>query len=212
MDDFIIDKKNITWKAKPEEKCEGGSDLYAVYPDNTDFMIDKPDVSSVRDSNRKYRVFLETEYLEELYEEITVFISANKTITIDAMFPRGIDVAVSNKCTFVIPIDYPLVPPFVYINDMLYMNIINCCHLERVKVIVAKYVKTYRRYLNCISCGCVLKRENWKSGRMFSDIFSEWALIRKMKKVVGYELALEDLMISRGLEDINITCMLEYLV
>jgi len=119
---------------------------------------------------------------------------------------------VPQKMTFVIPPEYPLVPPFVYINDVLYLNIINCCHLERVKGIVGKYVKTYRPFLNCVSCACLLKRENWRIETMFSDIFSEWDVIRRLKGIVGYELALEDIMIHWGLEYVNVLSILEYLI
>lgn len=197
---------------------------------------------------RRQRLFLEIEYLEELYEEISIFISRDKTITIDVSLPkrieevikkpsgkfekmpilaicRGIDSVIEErkvkkdvfhnipeKMTFVIPADYPLVPPFVYINDNLYLNIINCCHLERVKDIVGKYVKTYRPFLNCLSCACLLKRENWNTVTMFSDIFLEWHMIRRLKEIVGYELVLEDIMIHRGLEYFHILCILEYLI
>jgi hypothetical protein len=117
-----------------------------------------------------------------------------------------------DKFTFVIPREYPLVPPFVYINNVAYMNIINCCHLERVKMVVSKYVKTYRPYLNCISCGSCVAMKNWKKNTMFSNIFSEWEMIRRMKKIVGYELALEELMIYRDLEYENILHIMDYLV
>ena len=210
-DDFIIDKNKIIWKPPP--KPDNNPDLYQVYPIPEDFIIEKTDVCSVDDSvkmsNRTYRIFLETEYLEELYEEINIFISANKATTIEAMIPKY-DTNLP-KFTCVIPVHYPLVPPFVYMNDVLYMNIIHCCHLERVKLIVAKYSMSYRKYINCISCGCVLKNGNWNQKTMFSDVFSEWETIRGMKRIVGYELALEDLMIYRDLENYNIFHIMEYL-
>jgi hypothetical protein len=46
---------------------------------------------------------------------------------------------------------------------------------------------------------------------MFSHILLEWWGVKKMKRIVGYELALEDLMIYRGLEYIHIVCIMEYL-
>ena len=209
--DFIYDKRG---RVLLEEKCENNPDLYDVYSNRDEFTGDLLAVELIKGSkkmsNRKYRVFLETEYLEGLYEEIAVFISANKTITIEAMFSKGCE-NLPNKFTCVIPIEYPLVPPFVYMNDVLYMSLINCCHLERVKVIVSKYSRSYRGYLNCISCASVLKRENWRCETMFSHIFLEWGRIREMKRIVGYELALEDLMIYRGLEYIHIVCIMEYL-
>ena len=207
--DFTGNKTDIKW-----QKEENNPELYLVYPDNPDFMIDKKDICFAgnygKNTKRKYRMFLETEYLEELYEEITIFISANKAITIEAMFPKGCQNQ-PNKFTCVIPVNYPLVFPFFYMNDVLYMNRIYCCHLERVKIIVAKYTMDYRKYMNCISCACVLKNENWKSDTMFSDIFSEWDRIRILKRIVGYELALEDLMIYRDLEYCNIIHIMEYL-
>jgi hypothetical protein len=39
----------------------------------------------------------------------------------------------------------------------------------------------------------------------------EWGRIKKMKRIVGYELALEDLMIYRRLEIYNIISIMEYL-
>lgn len=165
----------------------------------------------VKMSNRKYRIFLETEYLEELYQEINIFFSANKAITLEAISPKGYEKQ-PNKLTCVIPIEYPLVPPIIYMNDKLYMNHIYCCHLERVKIIISKYSMSYKKYMNCISCACVLNNGNWNEKIMFSNIFSEWDKIRRMKKIVGYELALEDLMIYRDLDYCNIIHIMEYLL
>lgn len=195
---------------------------------------------------RRQRIFLEIEYLEEFYEEISVFISPNKSITIDVALPKRIEEAIKKpsgkfekmpilvicrgidsiiqerkvkrdvfydipeKMTFVIPPEYPLVPPFVYINDNLYLNIINCCHLERVKNVVGKYVRTYRPFLNCMSCASYLKRENWKSDIMFSDIFIEWGIIKKFKEIVKYELVLEEIMMYKQIEYVNVLNILEY--
>ena len=208
-DDFIIDKNNIIWK--PQPKPDNNPDLYQVYPKNDDFTIEKTDVCPVdKMSNRTYRIFLETEYLENLYEEINIFISANKATTIEAMIPKNETNLPKLTCVF--PIHYPLVPPFVYMNDVLYMNIIHCCHLERVKFIVAKYSMSYRKYINCISCGSVLKNGNWNQKTMFSDVFTEWEKIQEMKIIVGYELALDDLILYRDLDYYNFIHIMEYLV
>jgi hypothetical protein len=208
-DDFIIDKNNIIWK--PQPKPDNNPDLYQVYPKNDDFTIEKTDVCPVdKMSNRTYRIFLETEYLENLYEEINIFISANKATTIEAMIPKNETNLPKFTCVF--PVHYPLVPPFVYMNDVLYMNIIHCCHLERVKFIVAKYSMSYRKYINCISCGSVLKNGNWNQKTMFSDVFTEWEKIQEMKIIVGYELALDDLILYRDLDYYNFIHIMEYLV
>lgn len=208
---------------------------------------------------KKYRIFLEMEYLEELYEDISLIISSNKIVTIDAILPknniiveekplveekpqifekmpilamcRGIDSVIQErerekakneivrierrytpeKITFVIPVNYPREPPYVYINDIPYMNIINCCHLERVKFYIGKYIKTYRPFLNCVSCACCIKKENWNNLTMFSDIFYEWKIVQMLKEVVKYELILDELMDYKGLEYATVLCILEYM-
>jgi hypothetical protein len=192
-------------------KIEWETNLYDVYPKNDDFVVDTPfrAYTHKKMSNRKYRVFLETEYLEGLYQEISIFMTANNEITIEATTAK--DGRNIPNMTYLIPIEYPLVPPFVYMNNVLYTSKIYCCHLERVKWIVAKYYECYRKYTNCISCACVVKSGNWKQTNRFSDIFSEWDQIRKMKLLVGYELALEDLMIYRDLEDETVNSIIEYL-
>ena len=211
-DNFIVDKTNINENIKWE------NNLYDVYPKNDEFVVNTPfvmkdDDPSVQEpykytkiSNRKYRIFLETEYLEGLYQELSIFMTANKAITIEAT--SGLNLP---NMICIIPIEYPSVPPFVYMNNVLYMNKIYCCHLERVKIIVAKYSNSYREYTNCISCACILKNGNWKKTHMFSDIFIEWCQIRRMKRIVGYELALDDLMVHRDLEYYNVIHIMEYL-
>lgn len=211
-DNFIVDKTNINENIKWE------NNLYDVYPKNDEFVVNTPfvmkdDDHSVQEpykytkiSNRKYRIFLETEYLEGLYQELSIFMTANKAITIEATSGLNLPNMIS-----IIPIEYPSVPPFVYMNNVLYMNKIYCCHLERVKIIVAKYSNSYREYTNCISCACILKNGNWKKTHMFSDIFIEWCQIRRMKRIVGYELALDDLMVHRELEYYNVMHIMEYL-
>ena len=211
-DNFIVDKTNINENIKWE------TNLYDVYPKNDDFIVNTPFVMKDEDpslqepykytkiSNRKYRIFLETEYLEGLYQELSIFMTANKVITIEAT--SGLNLP---NMICIIPIEYPSVPPFVYMNNVLYMNKIYCCHLERVKIIVAKYSNSYREYTNCISCACILKNGNWKKTHMFSDIFIEWCQIRRMKRIVGYELALDDLMVHRDLEYYNVIHIMEYL-
>ena len=211
-DNFIVDKTNINENIKWE------TNLYDVYPKNDDFIVNTPFVMKDEDpslqepykytkiSNRKYRIFLETEYLEGLYQELSIFMTANKAITIEAT--SGLNLP---NMICIIPIEYPSVPPFVYMNNVLYMNKIYCCHLERVKIIVAKYSNSYREYTNCISCACILKNGNWKKTHMFSDIFIEWCQIRRMKRIVGYELALDDLMVHRDLEYYNVIHIMEYL-
>ena len=211
-DNFIVDKTNINENIKWE------NNLYDVYPKNDEFVVNTPfvmkdDDPSVQEpykytkiSNRKYRIFLETEYLEGLYQELSIFMTANKAITIEAT--SGLNLP---NMICIIPIEYPSVPPFVYMNNVLYMNKIYCCHLERVKIIIAKYSNSYREYTNCISCACILKNGNWKKTHMFSDIFIEWCQIRRMKRIVGYELALDDLMVHRDLEYYNVIHIMEYL-
>ena len=208
-DNFIVDKPNIN------QKIEWETNLYDVYPKNDDFIMDAQSIranlstnmcSQVKMSNRKYRIFLETEYLEGLYQELSIFMTANKVITIEAT--SGLNLP---NMICIIPIEYPSVPPFVYMNNVLYMNKIYCCHLERVKIIIAKYSNSYREYTNCISCACILKNGNWKKTHMFSDIFIEWCQIRRMKRIVGYELALDDLMVHRDLEYYNVIHIMEYL-
>ena len=214
-DNFIVYKTNIN------QIIEWETNLYDVYPKNDDFLVDTP--FRIKDaqpsvqqpyrytkmSNRKYRIFLETEYLEGLYQEISIFMTANKAITMEATTAK--DGRNIPNMTYLIPIEYPLVPPFVYMNNVLYMSKIHCCHLERVKWIVGKYYGSYRKYMNCISCACVVKSGNWKETNSFSDIFSEWDQIRKMKRLVGYELGLDDLMIYRDLEYETIIHIMEYL-
>jgi hypothetical protein len=198
---------------------EWETNLYDVYPKNDDFLVDTPFRIKDADpsvqqpyrytkmSNRKYRIFLETEYLEGLYQEISIFMTANKAITMEAT--SGVNLP---NMTCIIPVEYPLVPPFVYMNNVLYMNKIYCCHLERVKLITLKYSKSYRNYTNCISCACILKNGNWKEKTMFSDILSEWRQIKRMKRIVGYELALDDLILYRDLDYYNFIHIMEYLV
>jgi len=161
-----------------------------------------------RTARKKHIIFLETNYLEHYFEETTIFIISNQTMTIDAMFLKNGN---RDKYTFVIPIEYPLVPPYVFINDVPYMNLIKCCHLERVKLIIGKYTRYYRPFLNCISCASFVNAKNWDEKTRFSDIFLEWFYIRHMKQIVSYELGLDSLRLARPLESDIIGCIMEYL-
>ena len=161
-----------------------------------------------RNARKKHIIFLETNYLEHYFEETTIFIISNQTMTIDAMFLKNGN---RDKYTFVIPIEYPFVPPYVFINDVPYMNLIKCCHLERVKLILGKYTRYYRPFLNCISCASFVNPKNWDEKTRFSDIFLEWFYIRHMKQIVSYELGLDSLRLARGLEYYIMVCIMEYL-
>jgi len=238
--------------------------LYDIFPTNKRLFFENNERPPIWNhvSLKKHRVFFEIEYLEGLYEEVSIVFSSNHVITIDAFLPRKVlnivhNIPLSNtsllgpsnkgnmygkmpilsmcngisqvirdrvlhndqtdkmslpqKLTAVIPSKYPMEPPYIYFNDVPYLNIVHCCHLERVKQIVGKYTNMYRPYLNCLSCACCVKRENWKSESLFSDIFYEWGVIRRMKQTVSYEIVLEELMLMKGIEYINIVHILEYI-
>jgi hypothetical protein len=239
--------------------------LYDLFPIHKSIFFDKnerPEPLWNHVALKKHRIFFEIEYLERLYEEVSMTISSNHVITIDAFLPRKVlaiidTIPLSNtsllgpsnkdyiygkmpilsmcngitqvvrdrilrndqtdkmflpeKFTAVIPSRYPMEPPYIYFNDIPYLTIVHCCRLERVKQIIAKYTNMYRPYLNCLSCACCVKRENWKSEYLFSDIFYEWGVIRRMKQTVSYEIVLEELMLMKGIEYANIAHILEYL-
>jgi len=250
----------------------------------------------------KQRIFLETEYLEKYYEDITLIISPNKTITLDAFskrkiikkqdkqdkknkqdkkdprtnqsneykthdkqyykkMPMNIDrikgeikdqnknhiISQKNNCqilekreqekreeygyekrddglgdgyekrddglgdgdkkdglgdgdnenpekiTFVLQSDYPETPPHLYVNDIPYVNVINCCKLSRIKEAVKKYTSVYRPYANCISCGSILTQVNWSTKIRFSNILAENIKIKKMKRIIKYDIAITEI-------------------
>lgn len=238
--------------------------LYDIFPTNKRLFFENNERPPIWNhvSLKKHRVFFEIEYLEGLYEEVSMLITSNHVITIDAFIPRkvlnkpdttplskpsllgpsnkgniygkmpilsmcnGITQVIRNrvehsspsqiplpdKLTVVFPTKYPAEPPYVYFNDIPYLNIVHCCHLERVKQIVGKHTNMYRSFLNCISCACCTKRENWKSDTLFSDIFYEWGIVRRMKQTVSYEIVLEELRRMKGIDYINIVFILEFLI
>lgn len=97
------------------------------------------------------------------------------------------------KITFVLQTDYPETPPHLYVNDIPYVNVINCCKLSRIKETVKKYTNAYRSYENCISCGSILTQENWSPKTRFSHILAENRKIANMKRIIKYDMAISEL-------------------
>jgi len=94
-----------------------------------------------------------------------------------------------------IPPKYPELPPDLYINDIPYINCINCCNLERIKQTTLKYLLG-----NCISCMTIMKPGMWKNNMTFIDILLEIDKYDKFKKIVKYDILLEELMETWELE------------
>jgi hypothetical protein len=155
----------------------------------------------------KNRLFLEIEYLELFYETISLSVSIENTFTITAenlkkrktpLFTpviKRIRLVLPNKLELRIPSEYPDFPPDLYINDIPYINLINCCNLERIKRTLKKFFIS-----NCISCMTIMKPEMWKNNMMLSDILLEIDKNTKIKKIVKYDILLEELMRTRRLE------------
>jgi hypothetical protein len=155
----------------------------------------------------KNQLFLEIEYLELFYENISLSVSIENTFTIIAENPKirktplftcfikKIQLVLPNKLELKIPLEYPELPPDLYINDIPYINVINCCNLERVKRTIKKFYLS-----NCISCTTIMKHNMWKNNMLLSDILLEIDKINKIKKIVKYDILLEELMRTRGLE------------
>ena len=200
---------------------------------------------------RRYRLFMETEYLEDYYEDISMFISPDKTVTIEATLPKKIQsshekedtgshplqrmsifafckgilpskndppkeppkesVILPEKLIMVFPSEYPKAPFYLYINDVLYTKKIHCCHLERVKQSVGKYTKSYRPFVNCVSCACTLHKTNWRPNTYLSDILNEYAIIQQLKEIVKYDILLGELMNVKQLDYSIIVWIMEYL-
>jgi hypothetical protein len=97
------------------------------------------------------------------------------------------------KITFVLQSDYPETPPHLYVNDIPYVNVINCCKLSRIKEAVKKYTNAYRPYANCISCGSILTQVNWSTKIRFSNILAENIKIKKMKRIIKYDIAITEI-------------------
>jgi hypothetical protein len=170
---------------------------------------------------QKQAIFAEIEYLERYYESIVLFMTPQ--ITIDATVPKRESMVskkkevfpwfkplkreqstetafyLPEKMTFVLSPQYPYMTPYVYINEIPYLQKINCCHLERVKQIVYKYTPAYRNHLHCISCGSVMKY--WRSSYRFSDIIDELQLIHRYKEIAKYEIVLGELIYHKELEE-----------
>jgi hypothetical protein len=116
------------------------------------------------------------------------------------------------RMTFVVPPEYPVVPPYLYINNVLYLHLINCCHLGNIKQIVGKYTSQYREYKNCISCATIVSPNNWRAHIRFSDMIDEIREIRQIKRVVKYDLILEEIMIHKQLEYSTVVYILDFLI
>jgi hypothetical protein len=155
----------------------------------------------------KNRLFLEIEYLELFYENISVSVSVENTFIISAEIPKKrkkslftpvikrIHLILPNKLEIKIPAGYPSLPPDLYINEIPYINFINCCNLERIKRTIKKYFLS-----NCISCTTIMKPNIWKNNMTLSDILLEIDKNEKIKKIVKYDILLEELMRTWGLE------------
>jgi hypothetical protein len=155
----------------------------------------------------KNRLFLEIEYLELFYENISVSVSIENTFIIIAEIPKkikrplftnvikGFQFILPNKLEIKIPSEYPDVPPDLYINNIQYINLINCCNLKRVKNSIKKFYLS-----NCISCMTLMRTDIWKNNMMISDILLEINKNDKIKKMVKYDILLEELMRTKKLE------------
>ena len=202
---------------------------------------------------RRHHVFMETEYLEEHYEDVSLFLSPNKTATIEAFQPKSVLMTTEppeppepsnsypkgrmpifsfcrglpltetsepvvettcdmpNKITVVFPAEHPQEPFYLYIDDVLYTKKIHCCHLDRVKQTVGKYIKSYRRFFNCISCGCVLHKTNWTPDTHVSDIIKHHRWLQQFKETIKYDILLEELAKAKHLDTTIVVWILEFL-
>jgi hypothetical protein len=251
--------QHITKKYKKEKYKQDS--LYDIYASrfHREILPKKLEVPSstiytetfqIKRTLRRHRLFMETEYLEDYYEEISMFISPDKTATIEASklknnipsekedsgshplqrmpifaFCKGIlpskndsltepsheSPVLPEKLIMVFPAEYPKSPFYLYINDVLYTKKIHCCHLERVKQSVGKYMKSYRPFVNCISCACTLHNTNWRPNTYLSDILNEYAIIQQLKEIVKYDILLGELMNVKQLDYSIVVWIMEYL-
>jgi len=248
--------QHITKKYKKEKYTQNS--LYDIYANrfHREILPKKLAASSIytetfqiKRTLRRHRLFMETEYLENYYEDISMFISPDKTTTIEATqrknnipsekensecqplqrmpifaFCRNILPSKSDpppkesssqvlpeKIIMVFPAEYPKAPFYLYINDVLYTKKIHCCHLERVKQSVGKYMKSYRPFVNCISCACTLHKTNWRPNTYLSDILNEYAIIQQVKEIVKYDILLGELMNVKQLDYSIVVWIMEYL-
>lgn len=203
---------------------------------------------------QKQKIFLEIEYLEKHYEEINVFFSPNKTITVEAFQPKKIEQpeqpehsvqlplapykkmpifsfcreivkqsvssysptttqlpSFPNKLSIVFPKEYPTEPPSVFINDIPYINLIHSCYLERVKRTVKKYVKTYRHFIHCVSCGSLIVKPNWKPNIHLSAVLQEYLTIKNLSRVIKQDIVMEELREHRQLDYQVLLLIIEYI-
>jgi hypothetical protein len=114
--------------------------------------------------------------------------------------------------SFVIPPEYPAVPPFVYINNKLYLHLINCCNLGKIKRVVSRHTNKYKSYTNCISCATILKPNNWTIHTRFSDIFDEIRENRRIKTLVKYDILLGEIMKHKQLETSIMVRIFEFIM
>ena len=77
---------------------------------NNDQLINNHNIQPQR--LKKHRLFLELEYMENIYQEVNVKMIHGKETVVEAKYPRQ---EIPKHIKFIIPKEYPFKPPDVFI-------------------------------------------------------------------------------------------------
>jgi ubiquitin-protein ligase len=102
----------------------------------------------------------------------------NKTIIIELSRQEGLYI---NKYCFMVPLDYPFLPPKIKINETEYINF---CIIRSDRFVTAlKYIKG----IECLCCHSYMCKINWTPGLNLNHILIQ---INEYKKI-KYDIALK---------------------
>ena len=97
----------------------------------------------------------------------------NKNIIIELSRQEGLYI---NKYCFMVPLDYPFLPPKIKINETEYINF---CNIRSDRFVTAlKYIKG----IECLCCHSLTCVDNWYPGATLNNIIEEIRKTRKIKR------------------------------
>jgi ubiquitin-protein ligase len=182
-----------------------------INPLNIPINIINPNDQIINNPNqptrlKKHRLFLELEYLENMYQEVNVKIIRGKETIVEAKYPVE---AIPKHIKFIFPKNYPFKTPDVFIInqpctsaiytskeevvEQNYLYTIHNCHLPRIHRIVKRITKTEDNTSTCLKCKSLLAHDNWSPAFKMSNIFDEIFKNNKLKRQVRIEIGLEEI-------------------
>lgn len=179
---------------------------------------------------KKHRLFLELEYLENIYQEVNVKMIHRKETVVEAKYPLQ---SIPKYIKFIIPKDYPFKPPDIFIRsknayeiggcvmgeeqtvEKNYLYTIHNCHLPRIHRIVKKIqrvTKTEDSRPTCLKCRSIIVHDNWSPAFQMKHIFDEIAKNNSLKRRVRIEIGLEEIFDKyKQLPEVFMSILREYL-